>query len=267
MASSSSEIETTSDDMPRPAPQVRAARVEDVVSALEAGIRDFRAAPLYGLFFGAVYALGGLLTVYMTAALGWTFIAMPMAAGFALIGPFAAVGLYEVSRRRELGEPLSFAAVLTCVFGQGKRELGWMALVSVFAFVVWIYQARMLFAFTFGISAVPGADLWQTLFTTREGLTFLGVGTLWGAVLAVILFSLTVVSFPLLLDQDRDFITAMITSVKAVVASPKVMIGWGLITAAVLFIALLTAFLGLLVVLPVLGHATWHLYRRIVIPT
>jgi uncharacterized membrane protein len=102
------------------------------------------------------------------------------------------------------------------------------------------------------------------LFASREGLIFLTVGTAWGAVLAVLVFSLTVVSFPLLLDQDRDFITAMITSVKAVVASPKVMIGWGLVTAAVLFIAILAAFLGLLVALPVLGHATWHLYRRIV---
>lgn len=264
MASSSPEIETVLDDMPRPAPVVRAARVDDIVAAIEAGFRDFRAAPLYGLFFGGVFAFGGLLTVYLTAALGWGFIAMPMAAGFALIGPFAAVGLYEVSRRRETGEPLSFGAVISCVLGQSKREMGWMALVSVFAFVVWMYQARMLFAFTFGISATPGPDVWQMLFASREGLIFLTVGTAWGAVLAVLVFSLTVVSFPLLLDQDRDFITAMITSVKAVVASPKVMIGWGLVTAAVLFIAILAAFLGLLVALPVLGHATWHLYRRIV---
>lgn len=248
----------------RAPPVVRPVTVADVVAALEEGLRDFRRAPQFGLFFGAFYALGGVLTIYLTAFVGWSWIAFPMTAGFALVGPFAAVGLYEVSRRLETGEPLAWSAILGCVLGQGKREMGWMALISVFVFIIWMYQIRILFALFFGFSSVGPHELWSALLTTREGLAFLTVGTLWGAVLSVIVFSLTVVSFPLLLDQDRDFITAMITSVKAVVTSPVVMIGWGLVTAAVLLMAALPFFIGFVVVLPILGHTTWHLYTRAV---
>jgi uncharacterized membrane protein len=247
-------------------PQVRAATVADVVAAVEAGLRDFRRSPRYGLFFGGFYALGGLLAVYLTAAAGLAWVAMPLTAGFALLGPFAAVGLYEVSRRLEAGEALSWRAVLGCIIGQGGREMGWMALVSVFAFIMWMYQIRLMVALFFGFSSLEASAFWQNLFLTANGLTFLAIGTAWGAVLSVVVFTLTVVSFPLLLDRDRDFITAMITSVQAVVASPKVMVGWGLITAALLFLSAMPLFMGLVVVLPVLGHATWHLYRRIVLP-
>jgi uncharacterized membrane protein len=250
----------------RPPPIVRAATVADVVAAVEAGLRDLRAAPRFGLFFGAFYTFGGMLIVYLTGALGLTWIAMPLTAGFVLLGPFVAVGLYEVSRRREAGEPISFAAVLGCMVGQGKRELAWMAFVSVFAFIVWMYQIRILYAFFFGFAVLPASDVFRTLLTTSHGLAFLGIGTLWGAVLSVVIFTLTVVSFPLLLERDRDFITAMITSVKAVVASPVVMVGWGLMTGGLIVLAAMPFFLGFIVVLPVLGHATWHLYRRIVLP-
>jgi uncharacterized membrane protein len=243
---------------------VRAATLEDVVVALELGFRDFRAAPQFGLFFGGVYALGGMAITYMSMAMGLVWLAFPLAAGFALIGPFAAVGLYEVSRRREAGALLTWGDILTCVIGQGKRELGWMALIAVFAFILWTYQARLLFALFFGISGTISETFLQDLFTTEMGLAFLALGTAWGALLSLIVFSLTVISFPLLLDQDRDFITAMITSVKAVTASPVVMLGWGLVTAGVLLLAASPFFLGFFIAMPVLGHTTWHLYRRIV---
>lgn len=250
----------------RPPPVVRPATAADIVAALEAGLRDLRAAPRFGLFFGAFFALGGIITVTAATALGWVWLAMPLTAGFALLGPFAAVGLYEVSRRLQTGEPLTWQAILGCMVGQGKRELAWMAFVSVFAFVIWMYQIRLLFALFFGFSEMAAGEFWRHLFLSGSGLLFLGIGTFWGAVLSVVVFSLTVISFPLLLDQDRDFITAMITSVKAVVASPKVMVAWGLITGALIVLAAMPFFAGFVVVLPVLGHATWHLYKRLVLP-
>lgn len=259
-----SDAMTSGTPAPPKAPVVRAARVEDIVAAVEAGLRDFRAAPLYGLFFGLVYALAGMAVVYAATHFGLIWLAFPLAAGFALIGPFAAVGLYEVSRRRQAGEPLSWGVVLGAAIQSGKRELGWMALVSLFAFIIWMYQVRLLYAFIFGLAPLDTSDPVGALFGTQEGLLFLGIGTLWGAVLAVAVFALTVISFPLLLDRDHDFVTAMITSVKAVVASPKVMVGWGIVTALVLLLSMLPYFIGLIVTLPVLGHATWHLYSRLV---
>jgi uncharacterized membrane protein len=248
-------------------PVVRAVTVPEIVDSLAKGLRDFQSAPLYGLVLGAVYAVGGNIIVLCAFALGVSYLAYPLAAGFALIGPFIAVGLYEVSRRRENGEPLSWGVVLSTIWAQGRRELGWMAFVTVFIFVVWMYQVRLLIALMLGLKSFTSLQEFLTLVTTTpEGWIFLIIGHVTGAVLSLVLYSLTVVSFPLLLDRDVDCVTAMITSVRAVVASPGPMIGWAVVVVVLMVVACLPAFLGLLVVLPVLGHATWHLYRRIVVP-
>lgn len=250
-----------------PEPVVRSITQDDVRAALSEGLSDFRAAPQFGFFFGGVYALGGIALVLLTVYSGMSYLAYPLAAGFALIGPFVAVGLYEVSRRRETGEPLAFGPVLGVVFGQSKRELGWMAFVTLFVMIMWMYQVRLLLAIFLGFGSFASlGDFLTVVLTTPEGLMFLAVGNVVGAILAAALFSLTVVSFPLLLDRDVDFITAMITSVKAVVANPKPMLGWAAFIVAALILAAVPFFLGLLIVLPALGHATWHLYRRLVEP-
>jgi uncharacterized membrane protein len=247
-------------------PIVRAASARDISEALAQGLRDFQAAPLYGLVFGAIYAAGGLLMVANLTAFRMTYLVYPLAAGFALIGPFVAIGLYEVSRRREKGEPLSFAAIWAAMIS--RREIGWMAFVTLFIFIMWMYQVRFLMALFLGLNASFSTlpQFISVVLTTNEGLLFLMVGNVIGAALSLILFSLTVVSFPLLLDRDVDFVTAMITSVRAVAASPLPMIGWAAIIVMLLIVSVLPFFLGLLVSLPVLGHATWHLYRRIVAP-
>lgn len=247
-------------------PVVRAATARDIAEALVQGLRDFQAAPRYGLAFGAMYAIGGILIVASVTALRMTYLAYPLAAGFALIGPFVAVGLYEVSRRRETGQPLSFAAIWAAMIS--RREIGWMAFVTLFIFIMWMYQVRFLMALFLGLNASFSSlpQFITVVLTTNEGLLFLMVGNVIGAVLSLILFSLTVVSFPLLLDRDVDFVTAMITSVRAVAASPLPMIGWAAIIVMLLIVSVIPFFLGLLVTLPVLGHATWHLYRRIVAP-
>ena len=247
-------------------PVVRKITAADVAEALIRGLRDFQAAPLYGLACGALYALGGVLILLSVTALGMSYLAYPLAAGFALIGPFVAIGLYEVSRRRETGEPLSPRAILATV--KGRSEIGWMAFVTVFIFLMWMFQVRLLMALFLGLNvSFASFDGFVTaVLTTNAGLMFLAIGNLDGAVLSLILFSLTVVSFPLLLERDVDFITAMITSVRAVVLSPVPMISWAAVIVVLLIVSALPAFLGLVVTLPVLGHATWHLYRRIVAP-
>jgi len=247
-------------------PIVARVSAADIVEALGKGLRDFQALPLYGLSFGTLYAAGGLTIVLCIIALGMSYLAYPLAAGFALIGPFVAAGLYEVSRRRERGEAPSVSGIWSTIRSRG--EMGWMALVTIFIFVMWMYQVRFLMALFLGLHA-SFSNLQQFLtvvLTTNEGLLFLLVGNLIGAALSLILFSLTVVSFPLLLDRDVDFVTAMVTSVRSVVTSPLPMIGWAAVIVMLLIVSALPYFLGLVVTLPVLGHATWHLYRRIVAP-
>ncbi|PVE23298.1 hypothetical protein DC522_16295 [Microvirga sp. KLBC 81] len=246
-------------------PVIRHIGFNDLVDALAAGLRDFQAYPTFGLFFGAIYTAGGL--VILGCALLWDLIYLvyPLAAGFALIGPFVAVGLYEVSRFRERGEKPSWRAVFSAILTQGGKEISWMAFVTVFIFIIWMYQVRLLIALFFGLHGLPaGSSFPGVFFSTPEGLAFLAVGHVIGAVLATVTFSITVVSFPLLLDREVDFITAMITSFRSVVSNPVPMLGWALCVAVLLFIAALPMFLGMLVVLPVLGYTTWHLYRKLV---
>jgi uncharacterized membrane protein len=247
-------------------PVVRPITANDIAEALGQGLRDFQAKPLYGLAFGGLYALGGIVILLSLTSLGLVYLAYPLAAGFALIGPFVAIGLYEVSRRREAGQPVSFGNIWSTVTSRG--EIGWMAFVTLFVFVMWMYQVRLLIALLIGLNASFSSlrEFMTVVLTTNEGLVFLAIGNLVGAALSLILFSLTVVSFPLLLDRDVDFVTAMVTSVRAVVTSPLPMIGWAAIIVILLIVSALPYFLGLLVTLPVLGHATWHLYRRIVAP-
>ena len=252
---------------PHPVPQIRAVTYDDVRHALSRGFADFCKAPAFGLFFGAIYALGGLLLVAAVTALQLPWLSYPLIIGFSLIGPFIAVGLYEVSRRLETGQPLAWNDILSVVWRQRHRELGWMAFVMLFIFWIWLYQVRTLIAVFLGFksfSTLP--QFLEIVFTTPEGWMFLAAGHVVGAAISLVLFTLTVVSCPLLLERDVDFVTAMITSVKAVFASPVVMIGWGIFVVLCVVLSAIPAFAGFLISLPVLGHATWHLYRRAVEP-
>ena len=247
-------------------PVVRRISATDVTDALGKGLRDFQAMPIYGMLLGAMFAGGGSMAVLTTTAFGMSYLSYPLAAGFVLIGPFAAIFLYELSRRREEGRPIKLVEIGKTVIG--RSEIGWMAFVTIFIFVIWIYQVRLWMVLLLGLHA-SFASLQQfiaVLLTTNEGLVFLLIGNIVGSVLSLVLFSLTVVSFPLLLDRDVDFITAMITSVRAVVMSPLPMIGWAAVIVVLMIVSCLPYFLGLVVTLPILGHTTWHLYRRIVAP-
>ncbi|MEX0344302.1 MAG: DUF2189 domain-containing protein [Rhizobiaceae bacterium] len=247
-------------------PQVRPAQFEDLRTILSLGWRDFRQAPQFGLFFGAVYAIGGLILFACVIWFNLAWLAYPLVIGFALIGPFIATGLYETSRKLENGDPLTWRDILATVWEQHRRELGWMAFVTLFIFWVWMYQVRTLVAVFFGSQGFASFDgFLDVVFTTTNGLTFLLVGHIVGAIISLVLFTLTVVSCPLLLEREVDFVTALITSIRAVAASPVVMLSWGVFVVLAVILSALPAFLGLLVVLPVLGHATWHLYKRVVV--
>lgn len=244
---------------------IRPATVADLKAALGAGLADFVRAPLFGLFFGGIYAVGGLLIAYGLAVAESIWLVVPAAVGFPLLGPFVAVGLYEVSRRRAAGEPLDWKGVLTVVVRQRHGQLGWMAFVTLFIFWIWMYQVRLLLALFLASQSFSSLEGFLAVVTgTGDGLAFLAVGTIVGAFLSTVLYSITVIAMPLLLDRDPDVVTAIVASVKTVFASPVVMLGWGAFVAALVILAMLPAFLGLLVVLPVLGHATWHLYARLV---
>jgi uncharacterized membrane protein len=243
--------------------QINPLSMQDVRAAFADGWRDFRTYPAFGLFFGAIYALGGIFIAVMLTFYHLPWMIIPVAIGFPLIGPFIAVGLYEISRRHQRGEAVGWTAILAEVFRQRERQLSWMAFVVLFIFWIWIYQIRLLMALFLGFRIPATLDAFaNVVLTTPQGLLFLAIGTVVGAVLAMILFTATVISMPLLLDHDVDFVTAMLTSMRTVIENPAPMLAFGLVVAALAIAALIPLFLGLLVVLPVAGHATWHLYRR-----
>lgn len=233
----------------------------DLRAALSAGLKDFRRAPVFGLFFSAFYVLGGMILwqVFVLSGQSWWFI--PLAVGFPLLAPFAATGLYEVSRRIEKDEPLAWGAVLGCVFAQKDRQVPSMAMVILLAFMFWVFVAHTMFALFFGLRPITNSTFDMLL--SANGITMLIVGGAVGGTMAAVFFALTVVSLPLLLDKEVDFISAMIASVGTVTRNPGTMALWALAITFLLLLGMLPYFLGLLVVLPVLGHASWHLYRRL----
>jgi uncharacterized membrane protein len=250
-----------------PAVKINTISFADVKAALSQGWRDFLKAPLVGLFFGAIYAAGGIAIFLLLRVYHEPWWIIPIAVGFPLIGPFVAVGLYETSRRLAAGQPLNFGEILTVILAQRKRQVGWMAFVVLFIFWMWLYEVRMLLAIFLGFKSFSSIGAFiEVATTTPEGIGFLAVGTAVGAFISFVLFCTTVVAIPLLLDRDVDLITGIIMSFKAVFHNPAPMIGFGILVVALTFAALVPMFLGLLVVLPVLGHATWHIYTRVVAP-
>jgi uncharacterized membrane protein len=232
-----------------------------LAEVLSLGLRDFLRAPLYGVLFSAVYVIGGLIMLAIATASAAQYWFIPIAVGFPILAPFAATGLYEVSRRLERGEPLSLGAVLTCVFAQKDRQVPSMAMFVTLVFMFWVFVAHTTFALFFGLQPVQGST-WDMLMTP-QGLMMLGFGTLIGGIMAAVFYALTVVSLPLLLDREVDFITAMITSFACVSTNLVPMAIWAAMIAVALFVGMLPAFLGLFIVMPVFGHASWHLYRRL----
>ena len=259
------EIETNNQVFPAEV-EVREIHYADIKECLLNGLADFAKAPLFGLFFGGFFTLAGIVIVSFLYFVEKSWMIYPMLAGFPLIGPFAAVGLYEVSRRISNNSPLVWKEVLGVVLEQKNREIPWMAFVILFVFWIWMYQVRLLIALILGrMSFSSFTEFFEIITGSMQGWAFIIVGHIVGACFSLFLFSVTVVALPLLLERNVDFITAMITSVKTVIKSPVVMLSWGVFVTLAVIVSLIPMFLGLLVVLPVLGHTTWHIYKKAIV--
>lgn len=245
-------------------PPPRDMKLADLWQALRQGWRDYRRAPLYGFVFSMVYVLGGWLMVFALTQAGQIWWTIPASFGFPLLGPFIAVGFYEISRRLEVGEPMTPSAIFGVICNERHRQIPWLAAVIVIFFLFWNFLSHMIFAVFMGHQVMINVSSSFAIFLTPNGLGMLVVGTAFGAIFAALLFSITVVAIPLLLHREVDFVTAMLTSIDVVKANPKVMLVWAAVIAILLGLAILPGFLGLFVVLPLLGHASWHLYRKVI---
>ena len=248
-------------------PEVRSIGLHDLRDALTKGLEDFWAMPTHVVFLSLIYPIAGIAIGWAT--LGYDVIPLlyPIATGFALIGPIAAIGLYELSRRREMGLDTSWTHAFDVRHSPSFPAIVAVGLLLLAIFGIWLAMAHAIYVATFGYRepvALPAFV--QDVLTTREGHSLIVIGNIVGFLFALLSFSLSVVSFPLLLDRNVGAAVAIATSVRAVLRNPVMMAVWGLVVASGLVIGSLPLFLGLALVMPVLGHATWHLYRKVVVP-
>jgi uncharacterized membrane protein len=242
---------------------VRKITFDDIRTALSRGLDDFISMPSHLAFLGLIYPIFGVCLAAVTFSNNALPLLYPLATGFALVGPFAAIGLYEISRRRERGEETTWKDAFSVLRSPAIPSILTMGVLLTVIFVVWLSVARHLYESLFGVMAPVsyGAFLSQVL-STPEGWTLFILGNLIGLLFAAIVLTISVVSIPLLIDRDVGVAVAILTSAKAVFANPGMMALWGLIVAAALLVGSIPLFVGLAIVVPVLGHATWHLYRR-----
>jgi uncharacterized membrane protein len=246
---------------------VRKISLTDLGNALRLGWEDFKAIPTHAVVLCVIYPIIGLVLFRLVLGHSLLPLLFPLAAGFTLIGPFAALGLYELSRRRERGEE---AAAWDAMHVLSAPSFGAILGLGVFLFALfatWIAAADAIYVATFGYApAASIPDFAQRVLTTPEGWSLIIIGCGVGFLFAVVALCVSVVSFPLMLDRHATAIDAIRTSVRAVMMNPIEMAVWGLVVAVLLVVGSLPFFVGLTVVLPVLGHATWHLYRKVVEP-
>jgi uncharacterized membrane protein len=246
-------------------PLVSRIGVADLRAALASGFRDFGAFRTDVIFLVLIYPVIGL--VLARAAFGEDMLPLlfPLASGFALIGPVAAVGLYEMSRRREQGDEIGWADAFGVVRSPAFGAILVLGVLLLGIFVLWLVSAQMIYNLTLGPEPPASIESFlRDVFTTGAGWTMIAVGIGIGFVFAVVVLTISVVSFPLLLDRGVALDTAVQTSIRAVMANPVTMAVWGLVVAAGLVLGSIPLFIGLIIVMPVLGHATWHLYRKLV---
>lgn len=249
------------------APVIRTIGLPELHRALQRGWEDFKAVPSHAIILCIIYPVLGLMLA--RAVLGYSVLPLlfPLAAGFALLGPFAALGLYEMSRRRESGEQATAWDALEVVRSPSFGAMLGLGALLLALFVTWVATAQAIYIAAFGYAGATGfSDFAERVLTTSQGWWLIVVGCGVGFLFALVALCISVVSFPLMLDRHAGAGDAMVTSLRAVARNPVPMAIWGLIVAALLLAGSLPTFLGLAVVIPLLGHATWHLYREVIEP-
>ena len=242
-------------------PKVRKIGPSDLKDALAKGLADFLAKPSHLVFLGLIYPLVGVWLVVGASP----HLIFPLLSGFALIGPFAGIGLYEISHSRELGLDTSWKHAFGVVRSHAIFPILSLGLLLAVIFACWEFTAQALYVALFGSTPPDSFTRFiGDVLGTPQGWKMIGFGTAIGFVFAVVALSISVVSFPLLLDRDVEVPVAVLTSVRAVWENPFTMALWGLIVAAVLAVGFMLLFVGLAVAVPVLAHSSWHLYRRVV---
>jgi uncharacterized membrane protein len=249
------------------APTVRVIGLSDLTDALRKGFDDFWAKPSHVVFLSLIYPIAGLVLGRLVFGYDVLPLLFPLMAGFALVGPFAALGLYELSRRREQGLDTSWRHAFDVFRSPSFGAIAGLGFLLLAIFFIWIAVANAIYVATFGYApAASMSDFLRAVFTTPAGWSLIIVGNLVGFFFALLVLVISVVSFPLLLDRNVGVYVAILTSIRAVLANPVIMAVWGVIVAAGLVLGSVPFFLGLAIIIPVLGHATWHLYRKVVAP-
>ncbi|MBV8972482.1 MAG: DUF2189 domain-containing protein [Sphingomonadaceae bacterium] len=250
---------------PTAAPQVRHLTPADLRASLKAGVDDFQLMPTYLVLLTLIYPAVGLIAARWAQGNDIVPLIFPLISGFALVGPLAAVGLYELSRRREAGLDTRWTHVFDVLKAKSLATIIGLAVILTVLFVAWLASALAIQRWAFGSSNMGSmtAFLGQ-VFDTAAGVRLIVVGNLVGFVFAAVTLCIAAFSFPMALDRDVGLPEAVATSVRVAAANPMVMAMWGLIVVGLLVLGAIPAFVGLAVVMPILGHATWHLYRRAV---
>ena len=246
-------------------PKIREITTHDLIEALRRGWDDFLAKPSHLVFIALIYPIAGALLAQLTVSYNVVPLLFPLVAGFALLGPFAAIGLYEISRRRERGMDYRWGHAFAILKSPSIGQITQLGAILTGLFVVWMGAAWYIYRSFMDLPPnATAADFLHATLTTFDGWVMIIVGNSVGLLFAIVAFSISVVSFPMMIDKRVDAATAIRTSLAAVEANPRVMMIWGLMITGLLVLGSLPVLVGLVVVMPVLGHATWHLYRRLV---
>ncbi|MBP1846107.1 putative membrane protein [Rhizobium petrolearium] len=248
-------------------PVVRKIGVADIMDALSLGWNDFREKPSHYVFLCLIYPLAGVFLMVWSSGANLLPLLFPLMSGFALLGPLAAIGLYEISRRRERGEDSSWRHAFSVLKSPALPSIIAVGFLLFVLFISWLLVAQAIYTAYFGdVAPTSISSFLNEVLTTPQGMALILWGNLAGFLFAVVVLATTVVAFPLLLDRDVGAAAAIDTSVRATLANPVPVALWGLIVAALLVIGTIPVFAGLAVIMPILGHATWHLYRKLVAP-
>ncbi|MBR0555324.1 DUF2189 domain-containing protein [Ciceribacter sp. L1K23] len=244
---------------------IREIGTADVLAALKAGAEDFRASPSHYLFLGLIYPVAGALLMAWASGANLLPLLFPLLSGFALVGPFAALGLYEISRRREQGLSWTFEDIVAIRRSPALPSILALGVLLTMVLVVWLLTAQQIYASYFG-EAVPAsfASFLSGVLETSHGRAMTFWGILVGFFFAVAVLASTVIAFPMLLDRDCGVATAVETSIRATLANPLPVALWGAIVAGLLVVGSIPLLVGLAITMPILGHGTWHLYRAMV---